>query len=228
MKCSEAIGRSPDSAESFHQRFHCLVLMKEHELAVKDIEKAINQRENFFEAYYDAIDCYLLLGDFQKANKIVHKLRSVSTDIEWIETNQVPKIEMLKGLRAEVNRLFSLKKHKDSFVLIDEALAIAPYWITLRFYKLLSLVILRQFTSAVKANAELNKALALQQLNFLDVVKFYYQGDLDKSARCAREISSVLHRKISSFDDLKNRIEQLAIGVKSGKRLITFKGWSYA
>lgn len=227
MRCSEAIGRNPECFEGYFKRFRCLILMKEHELAAKDIEKTISLKDNFLEAYYDAVDCYLLLGDFLKADKIVKKFRRISTDIEWIEANQVPKIEKLKRLRAEVNRLFALKQHKDSFCLIDEALVIAPFWISLRFFKLLSLVILRRYNEAAKANADLNKALALQGLNFLDVVKFYYQGHLDKSFKCAREISLVLHRKVKSFDDVKSRIDQLAIGVKAGKQYLTSVGLAH-
>lgn len=216
IKCSENIGSSASNDPKIYmQRSNCLMHMKEYELAVQDAEKAIAIDDKFRLAYYGATDCHLLLGKIEQAEEIMDKFRKIAPQISSINDNLLPKIERLKHLYEKIDEDISSGNISICLKSINEALEIAPGCWNLKFLKLKCLIISKQFKESKKYNFQLCVILP-KVLNFVEPLKLYYDGQLEKSWKLLNQISLSTSQKLSSLEAVKMQAKALNTGISKG------------
>lgn len=206
IKYSEVIGQHPGKPSILIQRCDCLMAMAKYDLAIKDALAAIEADGKFRDAYYRLMDCYLLLGERQKAEDIVERFRIIAPQIDSIENKQVAKIEKLKLLHGKILNCLKANNQKECLKEVNEALKISPACYSLLFIKMRCLVVLKRLPEAKLAETQLCAALS-QNLDFLEALKIYYDGHVDKSLKMLKLIAARLRREIKAFNSLVADVE---------------------
>lgn len=218
IKLSEVIGQHPGKPSLLIKRCDCLMAMAKYDLAIKDALAAIKADGKFRGAYYRLMDCYLLLGERQKAEGIVERFRIIAPQIDSIESNQVAKIEKLKLLQGNIVNYMNENNQKQCLKNVNEALKISPAYYDLLFIKIRCLVVLKRLPEAEHTETHLCAALS-QNLDFLEALKIYYDGQFDKSFKMLKRIAARLRREIKSFNHFVAKVECLTIGAAKGLKL---------
>lgn len=223
MECSEAIGQSGSSnLKLYKQRLTCLMDMKEYELAVQDAEMAISIDNKFLVAYFNAMDCYLILGNVEAAEKVLLKLRQAATRIVLCKIPQVPKIENFKRLKQSIDEEIASGNIDPCLNSVNEALKIASACWDLKFLKLKCLIINKQFEEVDLVNSQLCSSLP-HIYDFTEPLRLYYDGKLDQSLKLFKKIPLKTSLKYKSFQAVKQQTETLIAGTSEGcKHLIIF------
>lgn len=195
-------------SDCFYKRAKCLMEINNIDLALKDLKKAIDLKPNEIVYQYRLLDCYLRMGDSDKANELLSFVRE-----------KFPSYD--KGLNFKVTQIDKLKKFKDhkfEFSIKDNEaylknlnsrwLNISPACPDYKFLKMRTLVILKRIN---EIDDNLNDS------KMLDALVAYYNGDIEK---CSQLISSAPTKKVQSVENFKSEVKSLQ-EIKNGELFIT-------
>lgn len=171
---SEEIGHQSPKSVSFYKRAKCLMEINNFDLAIRDLTRAIELEPNQVIYHYRMIDCYLKMGDSDKAEEILSSIRGKFTTYSRGVNLKISQIRKLKDFKShkfdyssEANVAFL--KHLNS-----EQLKITPACPDYKFLKMRTLVILEKFN-------EIDDNLNSSKMR--DSLFAYYNGNVEKSLR---------------------------------------------
>lgn len=212
---SEAIGLFPNNFWYRIKRCECLVEMNEYDKAIDDALYTVRIDEKYRLGYYKLMDCYLLMGRIEDAEKVIAKFRIIAPGIDSIDKNQVVKIEKFKKLEKELPNYTAVNDSVKSLKCINEILNIAPASVDYQFLKVKYLVLLERFDEAK------NQRIAdSSSFSIAEALQLYYGGDLENSIRLFQRVKTISLNEISSLGDIKNKVAKLLAGLSKGRKTV--------
>ena len=139
LQFSEAIALNPSKASLWNRRCACLMALKRSNLALNDALKAIELDATLKSAHFRLIECYLNLGEIEKAENAIKKLLEIDPDA--LLSDLVKKMKKLKKYNADIEKAVVNNNFDKCFGLLDEAMKLSPDSNDLQFKKLQILVI---------------------------------------------------------------------------------------
>lgn len=193
---SEEMGSKDGRPILFYKRAKCLLQLNHLDLALKDIEKAIELDPDEIVYRYRLVDCYLKMADTDKAEEIISVIKKKFTSFS--KTVNLKKTQ-IKNLQAFKNHTFeaSIEANEKFLKLLNrEVLKISPACPDYKFLKMRTLVILKKVH-------EIDESL--NESRMLDTLIAYYEGDIEKSTQL---VSSMPEKQAQSVENFKKQVRE--------------------
>ena len=206
---SEAIAVFPYKASIWNKRCSCLLVLKEYDLALDDALKAIELDDKLKSARHHLIECFLNLGNVENVEIAIKKLEELDSTIPL--TDQTSKARKLRQLQFKIEKSINDDDYEQCLSHLDEALKLSPASTDYQFLKLRILVILERFENIDEK---------LGQPGMLNVLKQYYQGNVNESLRLLKTVQPTL-RVSKEIENFREKLVNLVDGTAEGSSMIT-------